>query len=73
MTKRNPANLRGAQRSAKWLWQKMRKNWSKDHPQYIYRKGRLIFVQPEKRRQMKMKTKGRVVMRASFPGSGQHG
>jgi len=73
MAKRNPANARQAARSAKWLWQKIRKKWSKDHPQYIFRKGRLIFVAPEKRRQLKSKVKGRVVMRVAFPGSGKHG
>ena len=73
MSKRNPANLLGAQRSAKWLWQQMRKRWSKENPQYIYRKGKLIFVQPEKGRQLKSMVKGRIVMRANFPGSGKHG
>ena len=73
MAKRNPANVRGAARAAKWLWQRIRKKWSREHPQYIFRKGRLIFVAPEKRRQLKSKVKGRVVMRVKFPGSGKHG
>ena len=50
----------------------MRKKWSKDHPQYIFRKGRLIFVPPEKRRQLKSKIKGRIVLRAKLPGAGTH-
>lgn len=70
MAKRRPAATLGAARASKWLWQKMRKQWSKDHPQYIFRKGKLIFVPPEKRRQLKSKIKGRIVMRAELPGAG---
>ena len=73
LAKSRPATLLGAQRAAKWLWQRMRKEWSREHPQYIFRKGKLIFVPPEKRRQLKSKVKGRTVMRANFPGSGSHG
>ena len=69
MAKRRPSNLFAARRSAKFLWQKMRREWSKKNPQYIFRKGRLIFVPPEKRRQLKSKVKGRIVMRANFPGA----
>ena len=73
MSKRRPSATFGAARASKWLWQKERKKWSKQHPQYIFRKGRLIFVPPEKRRQLKSKVKGRVVKRAKLPGSGRHG
>ena len=71
MAKRKPAATFGAARSGKWLWQILRKQWSKDHPQYIFRKGKLKFVAPEKRRQMKSKIKGRIVKRAALPGSGK--
>ena len=63
----------GAARASRWLWQILRKKWSKEHPQYIFRKGKLVFVPPEKRRQLKSKVKGRVVKRAKTPGSGRHG
>ena len=69
MAKKRPSNLFAARRSAKFLWQKLRREWSKKNPQYIFRKGRLIFVPPEKRRQLKSKVKGRIVMRANFPGA----
>lgn len=70
MAKHRPAATLGAARASKWLWQKMRKEWSREHPQYIFRKGKLIFVPPEKRRQLKSKIKGRIVMRAELPGAG---
>jgi len=73
MAKRRPAATLGAKRAAKWLWQIARKEWSREHPQYIFRKGKLIFVPPEKKRQLKSKIKGRVVKRAALPGSGSHG
>jgi len=73
LAKNRPASLLGARRAAKWLWQQLRKKWSREHPQYIFRKGRLIFVPPEKRRQLKSKVKGRTVMRANFPGAGRRG
>ena len=73
MAKRKPSATFGAARAAKWLWQQERKKWSREHPQYIFRKGKLIFVPPEKRRQLKSKIKGRVVQRASLPGSGHRG
>ncbi len=73
MAKRRPSATFGAKRAAKWLWQQERKKWSRKHPQYIFRKGKLIFVPPEKRRQLKSKVKGRVVARAKTPGSGRHG
>jgi hypothetical protein len=73
MAKKKPSATFAAARSSKWLWQKLRKKWSKDHPQYIFRKGRLIFVPPEKRRQLKSKIKGRIVKRAKLPGSGHKG
>lgn len=73
MAKRRPSAVFGAARSAKWLWQQLRKQWSKEHPQYIFRKGKLKFVPPEKRRQMNSKIKGRVVKRADLPGSGHRG
>ena len=73
MAKKRPSATFAAARSSKWLWQQIRKKWSKDHPQYIFRKGRLIFVPPEKRRQLKSKIKGRVVLRAKTPGSGHKG
>ena len=73
MAKRRPAATFAAARSSKWLWQKMRKAWSKKNPQYLFRKGKLIFVPPEKRRQLKSKIKGRIVQRAALPGSGHHG
>lgn len=73
MAKKRPSATFGAKRAAKWLWQQQRKKWSKEHPQYIFRKGKLIFVPPEKRRQLKSKIKGRVVKRASTPGSGYRG
>ena len=70
MAKRKPSAVFAAARSSRFLWQKMRKAWSKQHPQYIYRKGKLIFVAPEKRRQLKSKVKGRIVQRAKTAGSG---
>jgi len=73
MAKKRPAATFGAARSSKWLWQQERKKWSKEHPQYIFRKGKLIFVPPEKKRQLRSKIKGRVVQRAALPGSGSHG
>jgi nickel-dependent lactate racemase len=73
MAKKRPSATFGAKRAAKWLWQQERKKWSKKHPQYIFRKGKLIFVPPEKRRQLKSKIKGRVVKRAKLPGSGRRG
>ena len=73
MSKKRPSATFGAARSSKWLWQQIRKQWSKDHPQYIFRKGKLIFVPPEKKRQLKSKIKGRIVRRADLPGSGSHG
>ena len=73
MSKKRPSATFGAKRAAKWLWQQQRKKWSKAHPQYIFRKGKLIFIPPEKKRQLRSKIKGRIVMRASLPGSGSHG
>ena len=73
MAKKKPSATFGAKRAAKWLWQQQRKEWSKEHPQYIFRKGKLIFVPPEKRRQLKSKIKGRIVSRAALPGSGHKG
>jgi hypothetical protein len=73
MSKRKPSATFGAKRAAKWLWQQQRKKWSKAHPQYIFRKGKLIFIPPEKKRQLKSKIKGRVVKRVKLPGSGSHG
>jgi len=73
MAKKRPSATFGAARAAKWLWQQERKKWSRAHPQYIFRKGKLIFVPPEKRRQLKSKIKGRIVSRAALPGSGSKG